>query len=70
MLAVMENWPLDWGGGALLRCYPSSSTQTLMFLVRDWSFPYEYPYGLDGGMRFLDKRLEVNTGVCGGALWQ
>ncbi|XP_072840496.1 atlastin-3 isoform X1 [Pogona vitticeps] len=35
--------------------------QTLMFLVRDWSFPYEYPYGLDGGMRFLEKRLEVKS---------
>ncbi|XP_066466379.1 atlastin-3 [Tiliqua scincoides] len=35
--------------------------QTLMFLVRDWSFPYEYPYGLDGGMKFLDKRLEVKS---------
>uniref|UniRef100_A0A8D0GS37 Atlastin GTPase 3 n=1 Tax=Sphenodon punctatus TaxID=8508 RepID=A0A8D0GS37_SPHPU len=33
--------------------------QTLMFLVRDWSFPYEYLYGLEGGMKFLDKRLEV-----------
>ncbi|XP_044304711.1 atlastin-3 [Varanus komodoensis] len=35
--------------------------QTLMFLVRDWSFPYEYPYGLDGGMHFLEKRLEVRS---------
>ncbi|XP_059259234.1 atlastin-3 isoform X2 [Mustela nigripes] len=33
--------------------------QTLMFLVRDWSFPYEYSYGLEGGMSFLDKRLQV-----------
>ncbi|KAM5247872.1 atlastin-3 [Ctenodactylus gundi] len=33
--------------------------QTLMFLVRDWSFPYEYNYGLQGGMAFLDKRLQV-----------
>ncbi|XP_025860401.2 atlastin-3 isoform X2 [Vulpes vulpes] len=33
--------------------------QTLMFLVRDWSFPYEYTYGLQGGMSFLDKRLQV-----------
>ncbi|XP_006901580.1 PREDICTED: atlastin-3 [Elephantulus edwardii] len=33
--------------------------QTLMFLVRDWSFPYEYSYGLQGGMAFLDKRLQV-----------
>ncbi|XP_063001751.1 atlastin-3 [Elgaria multicarinata webbii] len=35
--------------------------QTLMFLVRDWSFPYEYSYGLDGGMHFLEKRLEVKS---------
>lgn len=33
-----------------------------MFLVRDWSFPYEYPYGLEGGKNFLEKRLEVRTG--------
>ncbi|CAJ0956253.1 unnamed protein product [Ranitomeya imitator] len=33
--------------------------QTLMFLVRDWSFPYEYPYGAEGGDKFLEKRLRV-----------
>ncbi|XP_028266701.1 atlastin-2-like isoform X2 [Parambassis ranga] len=33
--------------------------QTLMFLIRDWSYPYEHPYGLDGGLRFLEKRLQV-----------
>ncbi|XP_028915493.1 atlastin-3 isoform X1 [Ornithorhynchus anatinus] len=33
--------------------------QTLMFLVRDWSFPYEYSYGLEGGMAFLEKRLQM-----------
>ncbi|XP_028676075.1 atlastin-2 isoform X1 [Erpetoichthys calabaricus] len=33
--------------------------QTLMFLIRDWSFPYEHPYGLKGGMSFLEKRLQV-----------
>ncbi|XP_069064138.1 atlastin-3 [Pleurodeles waltl] len=33
--------------------------QTLMFLVRDWSFPYEYGYGLAGGQPFLEKRLRV-----------
>uniref|UniRef100_A0A671UN18 Atlastin 3 n=1 Tax=Sparus aurata TaxID=8175 RepID=A0A671UN18_SPAAU len=34
--------------------------QSLMFLVRDWSFPYEYQYGFKGGNEFLDKRLQVN----------
>ncbi|XP_067877806.1 LOW QUALITY PROTEIN: atlastin-3-like [Heterodontus francisci] len=35
--------------------------QTLLFLVRDWSFPYEYPYGLDGGKEFLERRLQVKA---------
>ncbi|XP_019903000.2 atlastin-2 isoform X4 [Esox lucius] len=33
--------------------------QSLMFLIRDWSYPYEHNYGLEGGKRFLEKRLEV-----------
>uniref|UniRef100_A0A8C9TP49 Atlastin 3 n=1 Tax=Scleropages formosus TaxID=113540 RepID=A0A8C9TP49_SCLFO len=33
--------------------------QSLMFLIRDWSFPYEYSYGFKGGSDFLDKRLQV-----------
>ncbi|XP_068088400.1 atlastin-2 isoform X1 [Hyperolius riggenbachi] len=33
--------------------------QTLMFLIRDWSYPYEHPYGLEGGHLFLEKRLQV-----------
>ncbi|KAL4612860.1 atlastin-2-like isoform X3 [Arapaima gigas] len=33
--------------------------QKLMFLIRDWSYPYEHPYGLEGGKRFLEKRLQV-----------
>ncbi|XP_076148549.1 atlastin-3-like [Alosa pseudoharengus] len=33
--------------------------QSLMFLIRDWSFPYEYKYGVNGGREFLDKRLQV-----------
>ncbi|XP_062912415.1 atlastin-2 isoform X2 [Mobula hypostoma] len=33
--------------------------QTLMFLIRDWSYPYEHPYGLEGGKRFLEKRLKI-----------
>ncbi|KAM5129030.1 atlastin-1 [Mantella aurantiaca] len=34
--------------------------QSLIFLVRDWSFPYEFPYGADGGAKFLEKRLKVS----------
>ncbi|KAG9481149.1 hypothetical protein GDO78_010416 [Eleutherodactylus coqui] len=34
--------------------------QSLIFLVRDWSFPYEFPYGADGGSKFLEKRLKVS----------
>ncbi|XP_029608317.1 atlastin-2 isoform X3 [Salmo trutta] len=33
--------------------------QSLMFLIRDWSYPYEHNYGLEGGKRFLEKRLQV-----------
>ncbi|XP_053553626.1 atlastin-1 [Bombina bombina] len=34
--------------------------QSLIFLVRDWSFPYEFAYGADGGSKFLEKRLKVS----------
>ncbi|KAK5882649.1 hypothetical protein CesoFtcFv8_021211 [Champsocephalus esox] len=33
--------------------------QSLMFLIRDWCYPYEHGYGLEGGNHFLDKRLQV-----------
>ncbi|KAJ8393210.1 hypothetical protein AAFF_G00062820 [Aldrovandia affinis] len=33
--------------------------QTLMFLVRDWSYPYDHQYGLDGGNELLEKKLQV-----------
>ncbi|XP_041739648.1 atlastin-2 isoform X4 [Coregonus clupeaformis] len=33
--------------------------QSLMFLIRDWSYPYEHNYGLEGGNCFLEKRLQV-----------
>ena len=34
--------------------------KVLQFLVRDWSYPYEYPYGKKGGSDLLAERLEVN----------
>lgn len=32
--------------------------QSLQFLVRDWSYPYEFDYGLEGGEQVLQKRLQ------------
>ncbi|MBN3291481.1 ATLA1 protein, partial [Polypterus senegalus] len=34
--------------------------QSMIFLVRDWSFPYEFLYGQEGGMKFLEKRLKIS----------
>ena len=33
--------------------------QSLLFLIRDWSFPYEFGYGLEGGNKLLQKRLDL-----------
>lgn len=33
--------------------------QSLLFLVRDWSFPYEAIYGYSGGEQILKRRLET-----------
>ncbi|KAK2709516.1 atlastin-like isoform X2 [Artemia franciscana] len=34
--------------------------QKLLFLVRDWSYPYEAPYGIVGGQKIIDRRLQVS----------
>lgn len=34
--------------------------QKLIFLVRDWSFPYEADYGYEGGQKILDRRLQIS----------
>ncbi|GAU98315.1 hypothetical protein RvY_09478 [Ramazzottius varieornatus] len=34
--------------------------QRLLFLVRDWSFPYEADYGIKGGENLLSRRLELS----------
>lgn len=48
----------EYGRLALEEVY-EKPFQTLMFLIRDWSYPYEHPYGLDGGRSFLERRLQV-----------
>lgn len=35
--------------------------QQLTFLVRDWQFEYETPYGFQGGEEILTNRLKVKT---------
>lgn len=39
--------------------------KSMIFLVRDWSFPYEFSYGQEGGMNFLEKRLKVRRLIYG-----
>lgn len=34
--------------------------QKLIFLVRDWVHPYECPYGVDGGLELLKRRLTIS----------
>lgn len=33
--------------------------QRLVFVLRDWGYPYEYPYGKDGGEAYVNKILKV-----------
>ncbi|XP_067130783.1 atlastin-1-like isoform X2 [Centruroides vittatus] len=35
--------------------------QKLLFLIRDWSYPYEWDYGLKGGEMLLKKRLQIRN---------
>ncbi|VUZ56083.1 unnamed protein product [Hymenolepis diminuta] len=50
----------EYGRIALESGYAQTPFQHLEFLVRDWAFPYEHPYGRKGGMDLLNKRLGVD----------
>ena len=49
---------IEYGRLAMKEIY-QKPFQTLMFLIRNWSYPYEHSYGLEGGKQFLEKRLQV-----------
>ena len=34
--------------------------QKLVFLIRYWSYPYEYDYGLSGGQKYLENKLAIS----------
>lgn len=61
-LSGMRNNDIQWSVGFFVLLFSNTFSlllQSLMFLIRDWSFPYEYSYGFKGGNQFLDKRLQV-----------
>lgn len=33
----------------------------LIFLIRDWGFPYEHTYGKDGGNAYIRKKLKIKS---------
>ncbi|VDM82751.1 unnamed protein product [Strongylus vulgaris] len=39
----------------------SKPFQSLQFLVRDWSFPYEAEFGYKGGQKIMEERLQVSA---------
>ncbi|XP_066994905.1 atlastin-like [Anabrus simplex] len=49
----------EYGRMALESC-SSKPFQKLLFLVRDWSFPYEAEYGAKGGGLILNRRLKIS----------
>lgn len=35
--------------------------QNLVFLIRDWNVPGEYPYGFNGGRKYLNSKLDTKS---------
>ncbi|KAG9510301.1 Atlastin-2 [Fragariocoptes setiger] len=49
-------------GRLALKASNEKPFQELVFLIRDWSYPYDYEYGSKGGQGLLDKRLTIEEG--------
>ena len=47
-------------GVLALDAYQTTPFQQLTFLIRDWQFEYETPYGFKGGEEILADRLKVS----------
>lgn len=45
-------------GKLLLKECSEKPFQNLLFIVRDWSYPFESDYGWNGGQQVVNKRLE------------
>ena len=56
-LQVLEIF-LEYGRLALESVH-EKPFQKLIFLIRDWSYPYEHSYGFKGGAKLLSKKLEL-----------
>ena len=56
-LQVLEIF-LEYGRLALESVH-EKPFQKLIFLIRDWSYPYERAYGFEGGKDLLEKKLEL-----------
>ncbi|KAF9798908.1 hypothetical protein SFRURICE_007314 [Spodoptera frugiperda] len=49
--------------GSLASETQGKTFQTLLFLIRDWTYPFEHPYGFTGGSALLCKKLQLNRNV-------
>jgi len=52
----------EYGRLALEDC-EDSPFQRLQFLVRDWQYAYEEPYGKEGGLNILNKQLKIEDNL-------
>ena len=38
----------------------TTTFQDLLFLIRDWPFPYAYDYGFEGGQKYIDYKFDLH----------